>query len=64
MGLRALLNVSKGQQDKLTPMQTRVKGAPRSMNDPQAKTAPAKEAIEEVLRQCESPLLALSLIHI
>ena len=58
MGLRALLNVSKGQQNKLTPMQTRVKSVPRSMNDPQAKTAPAKEAIEEVLRQCESPLLA------
>jgi hypothetical protein len=29
------------------------------MNDPQAKTAPTKEAIEEVLRQCESLLLAL-----
>jgi len=58
MGLRALLNVSKGQQEKLTPMQTRVKGAPRSMDDPQAETAPKKEAIEEVLRQCESPLLA------
>ncbi|MCH2386434.1 MAG: hypothetical protein MK293_14380, partial [Pedosphaera sp.] len=31
------------------------------MNDPQAKTAPAKEAIEEVLRQCESPLLAYAI---
>ncbi len=61
MGLRALLNVSKGQQDKLTPMQTRVKGAPRSMNDPQAEIAPNKEAIEEVLRQCESPLLAYAI---
>ena len=61
MGLRALFNVSKEQQNKLTPMQTRVKGAPRSMNDPQAKTAPAKEAIEEVLRQCESPLLAYAI---
>ena len=61
MGLRALLNVSKGQQDKLTPMQTRTKSAPRSMDDPQAKTAPAKEAIEEVLRQCESPLLAYAI---
>ena len=61
MGLRALLNVSKRQQDKLTPMQMCAKGAPRSMNDPQAKTAPAKEAIEEVLRQCESPLLAYAI---
>ena len=59
MGMRALLNLSNRQQNKLTPMQTRVKSAPRSMNDPQAKTALAKEAIEEVLRQCESPLLAL-----
>ncbi len=61
MGLRALLNVSKGQQEKLTPMQMRVKGAPRSMDDPKAKTAPTKEAIEEVLRQCESPLLAYAI---
>ena len=61
MGLRALLNVSKGQQNKLTPMQTRVKSAPRSMDDPQAKTAPTKEAIEEVLRQCKSPLLAYAM---
>ena len=61
MGLRALLNVSKEQRNKLTPMQTRVKGAPRSMNDPQAKAAPAKEAIEEVLRQCESPLLVYAI---
>ena len=38
MGLRALLNVSKGQQNRLTPMQMRVKGAPRSMDDPKAKT--------------------------
>ena len=61
MGSRALLNVSKEEQNKLTPMQTRVKGAPRSMNDPQAKAAPAKEAIEEVLRQCESPLLVYAI---
>ena len=61
MGLRALLNVSKEEQNKLTPMQTRVKGAPRSMNDPQAKAAPAKEAIEEVLRQCESLLLVYAI---
>lgn len=61
MGLRALLNVSKGQQEKLTPMQMRVKYAPRSMDDSQAKTAPTKEAIEEVLRQCESPLLAYAI---
>ena len=61
MGFRALLNVSKEEQNKLTPMQTRVKGAPRSMNDPQAKAAPAKEAIEEVLRQCESLLLVYAI---
>ena len=61
MGLRALLNVSKEEQNKLTPMQTRVKGAPRSMNDPQAKAASAKEAIEEVLRQCESLLLVYAI---
>ena len=61
MRLRALLNVSKGQQDKLTPMQTRVKDVSRSMNDPQPETAPKKEAIEEVLRQCESPLLAYAI---
>lgn len=37
MGLRALLYVSKGQQDELTPMQTRVKDAHLSMDDPQAE---------------------------
>lgn len=61
MGMRALLNFSKEQQEKLTPMQMRVKASPRAMDYSQAKTDSTKEAIEEVLRQCEAPLLAYAI---
>ena len=36
-------------------------GAPRSMDNGQTKTTPEKEPIEEVFRQCESPLLAYAM---
>ena len=44
----------------LTPMQKRLKSSPRSM-DNLPETAKKKETIEEVFRQCESPLVAYAI---
>ena len=60
MGLRVFKKDSKGQQERLATANAS-QGAPRSMDNGQTKTTPEKEPIEEVFRQCESPLLAYAM---
>ena len=60
MGLRVFKRDSKGQSKRLTATGAS-DGAPLSMDDEQTKAAPDKEPIEEVFRQCESPLLAYAM---